>query len=165
MQRLVLLIILTAPLLLHAQVNYGTPNGTEALPDKFNGLRRAIDLAHFPSTNHPVEEDGTYYWKHATSVLCNESPLEVIEYGAYLFYNGKWNLRKSYPLEELQATFGIRKNKMQQAQPYTWTDNWRVGNDLFGGWAMWYFIGMTTDGEKVYGYATIETTDQLLTSK
>ena len=51
---------------------------------------------------------------------------------------------------------------MLQAQPYTWANNWRVGNQLFGGWAMWYFIGINDDGEKICGFEKINTTNKLI---
>ena len=106
--------------------------------------------------------DGTYYWKHATSILNKKSDLTIIEYGAYLFYNDTWNLRKSYPLKELDKTFGTKNQFVSQSEPYTWAKNYRTDKKLFGGWALWYFIGKTSSGEIVCGYDTIHTTTNLL---
>ena len=145
-----------------AQTNYGTPNNETLLPEKIKDLKVAIEVAHFPKENDPVKIDNTYYWKHATAILCKESEIKIIEYGAYLFYNKKWNLRKSYPLKDLDKTFGTKKQIMLQGQPYVWQNNWRIGNKLFGGWAMWYFIGKTEKGETICGYETINTTSNLL---
>ena len=159
-----LLLALLCSLGLQAQVDFGTPTN-EPLPEKLQGLRRAIEVVHFPKENDPIKIDDTYYWKHMTSILCKESEIRITDYGAYLFYNGQWNLRQAYELKELDKSFGTKKQLMQQAEPYTWTKNWRVGDKLFGGWALWYFIGETADGEIVCGYETIETTATLLTSK
>lgn len=144
-----------------AQVNYGTPTG-EPLPEKIRELRKAIDVIHFPKVNDPVKIGSRYYWKHMTSILCKESEIKIIEYGAYIFYNNRWNLRRTYDLDELDKTFETNKQRMNQAEPYTWAKNYRIDNSLFGGWALWYFIGKTTSGETVCGYETIHTTDNLL---
>lgn len=156
------LFLITALLSLggYSQSNYGTPP-EGLIPDKLKDLPRSIEVKHFPEVNDPVKIDDTYYWKHATAVLSKENPVEILEYGAYLYYNNQWNLRRSYPLKELKS-FGIKDQKMLQAHPYVWTENWRVGDDLFGGWAMWYFIGQTPEGKKVCGYGKIHTTDKLL---
>ncbi|NER18187.1 hypothetical protein [Spongiivirga citrea] len=160
-----ILILITAMFLgctLNAQRDWSGPTGGEPLPKKLQGLERNIDVIHFPKQNDPIKIDNAYYWKHMTSILCKQSDIIITEYGAYLFYNGKWNLRKSYPLKELDKTFGTKKQKMKQAEPYTWAKNWRVDTNLFGGWAMWYFIGTDSNGKAVCGYETINTTNNLL---
>ena len=144
------------------QSNYGTPTNNTPLPKKFKDLRVAIDVKHFPKENDPVKIKNAYYWKHATAILCKEAEITITEYGAFLFYNEKWNLRKTYALKELDKTFGTKKQLMLQGQPYVWANNWRIDNKLFGGWAMWYFIGTTKKGETVCGYETINTTSNLL---
>jgi len=144
-----------------AQVNYGTPP-EESCPAKLENLKRLISVQHFPKINNPIKIDEAYYWKHATTILCTSSDITITEYGAYLYYNNQWNLRKSYPLKELNKTFGTKRQKMLQGEPYTWPKNWRIDKKLFGGWALWYFIGTTSDGETVCGYETIHTTSNLL---
>jgi hypothetical protein len=144
-----------------AQVDYGTPPN-DALPEKLQGIRNAIDVVHFPKENDPIKIKDTYYWKHATAILCKESEIEIIEYGAYLYYNNTWNLRRAYPIKELDKLFGTKKHIMLQAPPYIFLENWRVDKKLFGGWAMWYFIGTTSDNETVCGYGKINTTSNLL---
>ena len=161
MKAICLILLLGTFSTLTAQADYGTPP-TDLIPEKLKDLRRAIEVIHFPKTNDPIKIDNTYYWKHMTSVLCKESEIEVIEYGAYIYYNNQWNLRRSYPLNELDETFGTKDQKMSQAQPYTWPKNYRIGESLFGGWALWYFIGKTSTGETVCGYETIHTTANVL---
>jgi hypothetical protein len=144
-----------------AQVRYGTPPENE-IPPKLEHLERVISVQHFPKICDPIKKGDTYYWMHTTSILCKESDITITEYGAYLYYNDSWNLRRSYPLKELKSTFGTSKNKMNQAQPYAWTQNYRTDGDLYGGWALWYFIGTTREGQIVCGYETIHTTSNLL---
>ncbi|WP_299434802.1 hypothetical protein [uncultured Aquimarina sp.] len=161
MKKIILLLVIIGSISAYSQKNYGTPIN-DKLPEKLITLRKAIEVKNFPKIIDPVKIDNLYYWKHNTAILCKESEIKIIEYGAYLFYNNTWNLRKSYPLKELNKNFGVKKEIMKQSQPYTWTNNWRTDSSIFGGWAMWYFIGITTEGETVCGYEKIETTDKLL---
>jgi len=160
---LLFLISLSSCAITIAQVKYGTPT-TEPLPEKFDGLRQSIIVNNFPKEINAIELDGEYYWMHNTSILCLESDIAITEFGAYLFYNDTWNLRKSYPLKDLDKFFNTKRHIMRQAQPYTWTNNWRVDKSLYGGWSMWYFIGTTKDGETVCGFQKIFTSSNLLKS-
>lgn len=144
-----------------SQVNYGTPPDG-LIPEALNGIPRSIEVIHFPKVTDPVKIDDAYYWKHLTSIVHKEGVVTITEYGAYLYYNDKWHLRKSYPLKELDKNFGTKKQKMSHAEPYTWTNNYRIGDQLFGGWALWYFIGTNSNGETICGYSNIHTTNNLL---
>ncbi len=161
MKNYTILFLLFLTLASQAQVNYGTPP-PDSCPYKLRELPRNIDVQHFPRINNPIKIKDTYYWKHATSILSNDSAITITEYGAYLYYNNQWNLRKSYSLQELDKSFGTKKQHLNQAQPYTWANNWRTDSNLFGGWALWYFIGTTPKGKTVCGYEMIHTTDNLL---
>ncbi|RNC84155.1 MAG: hypothetical protein ED556_11900 [Winogradskyella sp.] len=161
MKTKITVLLLIVAQLCNAQVNYGTPPENE-LPQKLQNIKVAIDVMHFPKENDPIKIKDKYYWKHATGILSKSSSITITEFGAYLYYNKQWNLRKSYDLKDLDKNFGTKKQIMQQGQPYVWVDNWRVDNRLFGGWAMWYFIGTTEKGEIVCGYETINTTSNLL---
>lgn len=143
------------------QSTYETPS-KDNIPKELKQYRKAIEVMNFPKENHPVKIKNTYYWKHTTTIISTESDITISEYGAYLFYNNTWNHRKSYPLKELDKTFGTKNQIMLIGQPYVWPNNWRVGESLFGGWALWYFIGKTENGETVCGYGNIETTDKPL---
>lgn len=163
MRTFLLILALSIVTISFGQRNYNTPVDDQ-LPEKLQQLPKIIEVTNLPKHIDPIQIKDQYYWKHNTAILCVESEIQIIEYGAYLYYNNQWNLRKSYPLKELDKNFGTKKQIMKQAQPYTWRDNWRVSKQLYAGWAMWYFIGITKTGKKVCGYQKIETTDQLLNS-
>lgn len=145
----------------YSQTNYGTPSENE-IPDKLKVYENNIIVNHFPEMVHPIKINNTYYWKHNTAILSSDSKIRIIEYGAYIYYNNQWNLRKKYPLKDLDKLFGTKNQTLKQGQPYTWQDNWRNGTDLFSGWALWYFIGKTENNNMVSGYQTIYTSDKLL---
>ena len=161
MRPIPIILTMLTPALIAAQVNYGTPPEGE-IPDALKNIPKGIEVMHFPKINDPVKIKDTYYWKHATGILSKNDTLTVTEFGAYLYYNDQWNLRKTYRLKELDQFFGTKKQVLPQGQPQVWTKNWRVGNQLYGGWALWYFIGKDSSGKTVCGYATIHTTDNLL---
>lgn len=144
-----------------SQITYGTPTEKD-VPEKLQQLPKKITVKNFPAIIDPIKIKDRYYWKHNTMIFCKESRITIKEFGAYLYYNSKWNLRKSYPLKDLNKNFSTKKQVLEQAQPYTWNNNWRTDDQLFGGWALWYFIGTTTSGEKVCGYEMIHTTNNLI---
>ena len=156
-----ILFILLVSASCYSQINYGTPL-KDNIPEKLKILDKEIIVKNFPNIIDPIKIEDRYYWKHNTLIFHKESNLTIIEFGAYLFYNDKWNLRKSYPLRELNKNFGTKNQVLKKAQPYTWNNNWRTDNRLFGGWAMWYFIGKTASGKTVCGYEIIHTTDKLI---
>jgi len=161
MKTIIAFVLFLSTLTSFSQVVYGTPVNDE-LPKKLKSLRKAIEVSNFPKKIDPIKIGKRYYWKHNTAILCKESEITITEYGAYLFYNNKWNLRQSYSIQELDKNFDTKSGKLEQSEPYTWIKNWRTDNRLYGGWAMWYFIGKTNKGETVCGYDKIETTTNLL---
>ncbi|PQB03520.1 hypothetical protein [Aureitalea marina] len=165
MRQLILYLFIITSAISQAQVNYGTPSPETPLPEVINKLERKLLVEHFPKVNHPVQIESNYYWKHATVIYSKEGPVTIVEFGAYLYYNDQWNLRQQYPIKDFDKFFGTKNEQLLQGQPYVWTENWRVGDSLFGGWALWYFIGLTPEGDRICGYQTIHTTSNLLTSK
>lgn len=144
-----------------SQIKYGTPTEKD-IPEKLQNLQRTIVVKNYPKIIDPIKIKDRYYWKHNTMIFTKAEKVTITEYGAYLFYNNKWNLRKSYPLKELNKNFDTKKQVLEKAQPYTWKNNWRTDSRLFGGWAMWYFIGTNSSGETVCGYEMIHTTNNLI---
>lgn len=135
------------------------------LPEALQNLPRLIDVAHFPEEVHPIEDAeraGLYHWKHNTAVVCTSAEINILEFGAYIYYSDQWNLRVKYLPKDMDKIFRTKKALMLQAQPYTFVDNWRSGTQVSPGWAMWYFIGKTKQGERVCGYKELYTTAKIL---
>ncbi len=160
MKRIIIIFQLFLSILSFAQSPADAP-----LPEKFSGMEPRVLINHFPATVYasedPDSKDFKYFWKHNTAVLASQSNVEVIECGAYIFYNNQWNLRVSYDTKTFTKLFNCPEGKMKHGQPYTFSDNWRTDNRLFGGWAMWYIIGTDEFGQQVYGVGKLETVGTL----
>ena len=134
------------------------------LPEKFKGLTEIILVDNFPN---PVKattyksEPNNFFWKHTTTLLSLTENITIEEGGAYLFYNDQWNLRIAYKPKKFAKLFHIPKGKMKKGEPYAFVENWRVGPKLFGGWAMWYVIGRTDSGERVFGVGRLDTVGEV----
>ncbi len=141
---------------------------TAPLPNKFDGLEKGIDVSHYPSPVYAsIDPDDpyTYCWKHNTTLLSEKEEITVLEGGAYIFYNDKWNLRVEYDAKDFCKLFKIKNQKMKAGEPYTFPKNWRKDKKLYGGWAMWYVIGKTKDGKKVFGIGKLDTVGELYPKK
>ncbi len=154
------LILLISVGLLCSNISQAQSPLTAPLPAPLSELPVALEVHHFPDpvpANPGTAKDAfNWYWKHTTSLLSQE-PVQIEEGGAYLFYNQQWNLRVRYDRREMSKLFHCPKGDMQPGQPYTFPDNWRTDNEARGGWALWYVIARKPNGERICGYAPLET--------
>ena len=145
--------------------SFAQDNPDAPLPDKFTSLNKALELNHFPKVVHPVpgegKEDFAWYWKHNTAVLASEH-CQVTEAGAYLYIGGEWTLRVGFTPKEFSKLFGCPKGRLSPGQPYTFDENWRTDQQLRAGWAAWYVIATNDQGDTLFGWQPIFTSDQPL---
>lgn len=135
-----------------------------ALPAKFDGMEAILQVNHFPNpvlASIDSDEPDTYFWKHTTNLLSPTENITIEEGGAYLFYNDQWNLRVAMTAKEFSKLYKIPKGIMKAGQPYVFVENWRRDSRLYGGWAMWYVIGTTDAGRKVFGIGKLDTVGKL----
>ena len=143
-----------------AGVVYGNPGEVPLPADKFAGMREALVWSHFPNpvrASKDPDQPGTYFWKHNSAVISETEDVTIEEAGSFIYYNDRWNLRVAFTPEQFAELFSCPDAVMKAGQPYTWNDNWRTDARLYGGWACYYAIGTTADGERVYGAGPIET--------
>lgn len=144
-----------------ARIAYTTPGDVPLPAAKFAGMRRTLVFDHFPnpvSASRDPEKPGLNFWKHNTVVMSETEDVTLEEAGSYIYYNDQWNLRVTLTPEEFAQYFACPNALLKAGQPYTWNDNWRTDERLYGGWACYYAIGVTAAGERVYGSGPIETT-------
>jgi len=153
------LLLLAATFLLCQIIQAQTPQDAP-LPEKLTTLPQEMLVNHFPSpvfATTDEDEPELYFWKHNTTVLSPTTDIQLEEFGAYIFYNQQWNLRVTHTPREFRKWFNCPDARLKKGQPYTFADNWRRDSRLLGGWALWYFIGTNEAGQKVCGYAKLDT--------
>ncbi|MEM7163168.1 MAG: hypothetical protein AAF487_12095 [Bacteroidota bacterium] len=161
-------IIFLLSLLLSFSCLAQSPEEKAPLPDIFAHLENELKISHFPSpvfASIDPDEPDTYIWKHNTCLISFTKDIKVLEGGAYIFYNDQWNLRVRMEANEFCKLFDIKKCELKAGQPYTFADNWRRDQKLYGGWAMWYAIGVDKDGKKVFGVGKLDTVGELYLNK
>ena len=84
-------IFLLVSLSLQSQIKYGTPKQDD-IPEKLRQLKKQIVVKNFPKIIDPIKIKNRYYWKHNTLIFSKTYEITIIEFGAYLFYNKKYNI-------------------------------------------------------------------------
>lgn len=141
-------------------------NKNRALPDELRKVPVNIFIKHGPNPNYPElsdkEEKYKYVWKHQTSVISPEIDLQVIKTGSYIWYNEEgWKKNVVYNKRDFAKRFNCPKGKLIAGQQYTFKKNYRYGNNLYGGDALWYVIAKDAKGNIYKGMALLETEAEL----
>ena len=146
---------------LFAQADWS--NKSRLMPDKLRELPVGILMSHDPNPVYPVKEGDTYYWKHTTSVTAVKETLTVIECGSFIWYDASgWHANMKYTPQEFQKAFECPNAILQPGKTYIYKKNWRLGNQPYGGDALWYIIATDRNGKLYKGYALIETESKVL---
>lgn len=162
------ILISLLPLLLGTGFSWGqsldNPLDNIPLPDRFTGMEQSLAVNHFPDSVHPTPglkgDPAAWYWKHNTAVIAREE-ITILEAGAFLLGKDSWQLRVEFSPREFAKLFACEKAVLNPNEPYTFPKNWRSGDEIFPGWAAWYFIGINSEGEKVFGWSPVYTSDTL----
>jgi len=142
---------------------------TRILPDELRKIPVAIYIVHSPNPNYPeitINTDNTdskYVWKHSTSIVSPDIDLTVIKAGSYIWYSeAGWMQNVQYNKRDFTKKFHCPKGKLLKGQRYTFEKNYRYGNQLYGGDALWYILAEDEDGNVYKGMAIIETESEIL---
>lgn len=133
------------------------------MPAILSSAPRTLNVSHFPEVVHPTidpNQEGTYFWKHTTTVIAKKSDVQIKKCGAYVYYNNQWNLRAEFDKKQFSAWFNCPDALMEKGEAYTFPENWRMGEDIYAGWALWYFLGEDKNGDEVIGYEMLYTSDK-----
>ena len=142
-------------------------NKSRILPDKLREVPTYITISHSPNPGYAEATNdlnikSPYVWKHSTTVCSPYQDLEVVEAGSFIWYSPSgWTENVQLTKREVIQRFNCPKGKLKKGQCYTFEKNYRYGNDLYGGDAMWYFIAKDEKGNLVKGFGIIETEGEL----
>jgi hypothetical protein len=139
---------------------------TRLLPDQLRKIPVAITIFHTPNPNYPElnseQEKGTYVWKHSTFVRSETEDLEVIAAGSFIWYSKEgWVTNIQYSQQEFAAQFACKGAVLKKGKTYSFQKNYRYGNQLYGGDALWFVLAKDKNGKIYKGIGLIETEAQL----
>ena len=141
-------------------------NKSRVLPDQLREVPVALIIYHSPNPNYPslnrTTNDSQYVWKHATSIWSPDKNLQVVSAGSFIWYSEQgWQRNVELNKKEFAKRFNCTKGIIKKGEVYTFEKNYRFGNDLYGGDALWYIIAKDEDGKLYKGMAIIETESTL----
>lgn len=139
------------------------------LPDALRKVPVAISIVHNPNPNYPeptTKEDrskSTYVWRHATSITSLNENLEVIKAGSFIWYSVEgWKKNVEYDRKAFAKRFDCPKGILKKGDVFTFEKNYRFGNNLYGGDALWYVLAKDKNGKIYKGMAILETEVEVL---
>ncbi|MCW3464917.1 hypothetical protein [Chitinophaga nivalis] len=145
-----------------AQVSW--TDRSRILPDDLRNIPTAILLYHSPTPVYPMLNDdtigfpGKYIWKHNTSVKTMMADLEVIAAGSYIWSANKgWIPNIKLDRQEFAKEFSCKDGILKQHRLYLFVKNYRYGNKIYPGDALWYVIAKDNNGKTYKGIAIVET--------
>ncbi|WP_343523936.1 hypothetical protein [Pedobacter sp.] len=134
------------------------------LPDKLRGLPSGIQLGHSPTPVYPelntdtVNYPGKYIWKHLTQVSGGQKELTVIEAGSFIWRKDKgWAANIRLDNASFADRFHCKNGVLKKGKTYTFEKNWRFGDQVYAGDALWFVIAKDAAGNLFKGIAVVET--------
>lgn len=146
------------------EITYTDNNNYSSLPEKLKGIPDGIIVKHSPDIVF-AEKTGTdtttmYAWNFATTLKSIGRDLEIVEFGAYTMYNGQWVLTtitgKPFTNKDFREWYNCKKGKLKSGKEYSDKSNWYSNPLLQESKALWYYIGMSKEGELYKGASLIE---------
>ncbi|MGY3211880.1 hypothetical protein [Mucilaginibacter sp. HD30] len=133
------------------------------LPDQLRNIPTAIAIFHDPTPVYPernadtVNYPGKFIWKHRTTVSATQE-LEVVAAGSYIWYGDKgWIKNIELDKAGFAERFRCAGGKIRSGQHYTFEKNWRYGDQVYAGDALWFVLAKDQTGKLYKGIAVVET--------
>jgi hypothetical protein len=136
------------------------------LPDQLRNLPTAIFMGHSPSPVYPALNllaayPGKYSWKHETEAMAKMN-LEVVAAGSYLWLGAKgWVANMKLDKSDFAKLFHCKNGRLKKNKTYTFVQNYRYGDQLSAGDALWFVIAKDQNGQHYKGIALVETESKL----
>jgi hypothetical protein len=171
-KRIIILAVLFfgAPVLICAQKAWS--NHSRILPDTLRKIPEAITIYHHPNPNYPILNDtngeygGKYVWKHSSFVRSEMQDLEVIAAGSFIWYSEQgWFSNVQYDRTTFAERFNCKDGILKKGKTYVFKKNYRFGDNLYGGDALWYILAKDKQGRVYRGIGLIETEGELESQK
>jgi hypothetical protein len=142
----------------------GWTDHTRILPDTLRKVPVGITVYHNPNPNYPVlndtkgEFEGKYVWKHSTFIRSETQDLEVIAAGSFIWYSEQgWFTNVQYDKAKFAERFNCKNGILRKGKTYIFKKNYRFGDGLYGGDALWFVLAKDKNGKIYKGIGLIET--------
>lgn len=160
------LLLLFLILSFHLQAQEIWKDRNRLLPDQLRGIETEILISHNPGLVTPILNTdsnirGKYVWKHSTTVSTNYKNLEIVSAGSFIWTAKGWFANMNLSISDFENLFNCPNALLKAGKTYTYKDNFRFGNELYGGDALWFVIAKDKDGKLYKGIALVETESQL----
>lgn len=142
-------------------------NKSRILPDKLRLIPTTLTLQHSPNHKFPelLEEpdnEARYVWKSSTTVCSPSQDLEIVEAGSFIWFSPDgWKQNMMLSKEDFINHFNCPNGILKTGVCYSFEKNYRYGNQLYGGDALWFVIAKNKEGLLYKGFGIIETEGEL----
>ena len=141
---------------------------TRILPDTLRAIPVGITIFHSPNPNYPVfnenrkQSKAKYVWKHSTYVRSEIGDLEVVAAGSFIWFSAQgWFTNVQYTSRDFAKKFTCKNGILKKGETYCFEKNYRYGDDLYGGDALWFVLAKDKNGVLYKGIGLIETEGKL----
>ncbi|WP_425399676.1 hypothetical protein [Aeoliella sp.] len=128
-----------------------------------------ISVQHNPNPAHAVlggRSGRKYTWPIRTTVSAINEDVTIIEFGAFVEWNGEWVFStltgEPFTPQDFAEWYSCEGASLSLGEDVTDPNNWGGGDKLMDSKAIWYFIGETKDGKRCYGEGEIVELGQLV---
>lgn len=142
-------------------------NRSRILPDKLRLIPTTLTLHHSPNPKFPElvaepNNEANYVWKSSTTVCSPYQELEVVEAGSFIWFSPSgWQQNMLFSKEDFIERFNCPDGILKKGACYTFEKNYRYGNQLYGGDALWFVIAKDIEGKLYKGFGIIETENEI----
>lgn len=141
------------------------------LPDQLRGIPTGIEIEHNPTPVYPepntdtINYPGKFIWKHSTTVKTLHQQVTVLSAGSYIWLGDKgWIANIKLDRTGFAKRFNCPSGILQSGKKYTFFKNWRYGDKIYPGDALWFVLAKDHSGKIYKGIAVVETEGTLKTN-
>lgn len=131
--------------------------------DELSKLPHGLKVFHTPPkvrATHGGPGGQAFSWLYKTSIASTKGSVVIEEFGPFVWLNEKWGFpksgRKLLTSDDFARWYSCPGAKLTEGQEFSYDGNWTGRDVLSGGKLLWYFIGVTSNGQRVKGEAIVE---------
>ena len=133
--------------------------------DELDKLSVGLKVVHVPNPASATETGKSerrskYTWWFKTTVTSTGQEVKILEFGAYVWHEGKWVFAnfsgKPFSPRDFAEWYSCPDGVIKQGNAYSDPTNWGSAPELAARKTRWYYIGIDGKGRRVKGEAVME---------